>query len=84
MYKRQVLVLHGDQQNAAITLPYWQPVKQIGYALAAAQSTELQVSDGYLCHSPQPMQSRGDTAMTNLYSFAGLLSRLLVLSLIHI
>ena len=27
---------------------------------------------------PQPMQSRGDTAITNLYSFAGLLSRLLV------
>ena len=46
--KPVVLVLHGDQQNAAITLPYWQPVKQIGYALAAAQSTELQVSDGYL------------------------------------
>lgn len=46
--KPVVLVLHGDQQNAAITLPYWQPVKQMGYALAAAQSTELQVSDGYL------------------------------------
>ena len=37
--KPVVLVLHGDQQNAAITLPYWQPVKQIGYALAACSSS---------------------------------------------
>src|SRR5699024_8947908 len=29
-------------------------------------------------HSPQPMQSSGETAMTNLYSLAGLLSRYLV------
>ena len=46
--KPSLLVLHGDQQNAAITLPYWQSAKEMGYALAAAQSTELQVSDGYL------------------------------------
>ena len=46
--KPVVMVLHGDQQNAQITAPYWQQVKQLGYGLAAIQSTELQVSDGYL------------------------------------
>ena len=31
-----------------------------------------------ICQLVTGMQSRGDTAITNLYSFAGLLSRLLV------
>lgn len=45
--KPVLLALHGDQQNARITAPYWQAAKEKGFGLALAQSTELQVSDGY-------------------------------------
>lgn len=43
-----LMVLHGDQQNAQMTSPYWQAAKEQGYGLALAQSSQIQVSDGYL------------------------------------
>lgn len=43
-----LLVLHGDQQNAKMTVPYWQAAKESGYALYLAQSSQMQMSDGYL------------------------------------
>lgn len=42
------LVLHGDQENAAVTAPYWQAVTDAGCALCLAQSSQVQVTDGYL------------------------------------
>lgn len=47
--KPSLLILHGDQQNAQMTAPYWQSAKDLGYyGLAFAQSSQIQVSDGYL------------------------------------
>ena len=43
-----LMVLHGDQQNAKITAPYWQAAKEEGCGLSFAQSSQIQVSDGYL------------------------------------
>lgn len=43
-----LLVLHGDQQNAAQTAPYWQSAKELGYGLGLAQSSQVQMSEAYL------------------------------------
>ena len=43
-----LMVLHGDQQNAKLTAPYWQAAKEAGCGLCFAQSSQIQVSDGYL------------------------------------
>lgn len=43
-----MVILHGDQENAKITAPFWQAAKELGYGLGFAQSSQIQVSDGYL------------------------------------
>lgn len=43
-----LMILHGDQQNAKVTAPYWQAAKEEGCGLCFAQSSQIQVSDGYL------------------------------------
>ena len=48
-----LLILHGDQQNPQMTAPYWQSAKELDYGLAFAQSSQIQVSDGYLWDDEQ-------------------------------
>ena len=48
-----LFILHGDQQNAKITAPYWQSGKECGFSLEFAQSSQIQVSDGYLWDDEQ-------------------------------
>lgn len=46
--KKSFMVLHADQENADMTKEYWESVTDNGFDLALAQSSQIQLSQGYV------------------------------------
>ncbi len=42
-----LVALHGNQENARISEPYWSVAKKFGYSLALPQSDQIEFSDAY-------------------------------------
>jgi Predicted esterase len=42
------IALHGDYNNANLTIPYWKPLPALGHLLAVPQSTQVGTSEGFI------------------------------------
>ena len=48
-----LLVLHGARSTAAATLPLWRPARELGYTVAAAQSSQPATEDSFCWDPPR-------------------------------
>lgn len=65
MQSQQVLVvLHGNQENAAITKPYWEEALNQGVVLALPQSSQIEFSNAY-CWDDLEKSTQESSALFN-------------------